>query len=478
MAPGGPFMRIIIGGGGRVGSGLAKALRSEDKEVVLVDNNARVVKNAQGMDILVIYGDVTKRNKFIEAGIDSAEVYVASTDSDELNLLSCALAKHVHAEKTDGKGNLTTICRLRNPHFVEEHKSGKLGQWAGVDHVVHPIDDAIDRLMSGLRSSSLSEVIPFEADAYIVELDVRSEASNVVHRTLRESGAKVEGGLPLIVGLKRDGNQGKVPTADDILLPNDRVAVATAGEASFNRILRILGHEAVDFPEKPKVIIFGASLIGTRLAKAWQRTGASVTVVERDLQLANNMAGSDIGDLPGIEIIHGDHLDKELLSEIEISSMDIAISALDNDHGSIAAVLLAMDMGVERTGLILYDADLVSVVRRMGITFSVDRRRVAIDAMLSRIHSELPGPYAVLSSVPDVVGICLPVTDRVKFVGKTIADAGLPEWCKVAFIQRKNIHDEWETLRPSSSKNLLEGDKLTIFLPPDRVYDLERKFKV
>ncbi|RAH15838.1 MAG: hypothetical protein CMB20_001205 [Methanobacteriota archaeon] len=65
-----------------------------------------------------------------------------------------------------------------------------------------------------------------------------------------------------------------------------------------------------------------------------------------------------------------------------------------------------------------------------------------------------------------------------KFAGKTIADAGLPDWCKVAFIQRKNIHEEWETLRPSSSKNLLEGDKLTIFLTPDRVDDLERKFKV
>ena len=471
-------MRVIIGGGGRVGSGLAKALRSEEKEVVLVDNSARVVKNSQGMDILVIYGDVTQRNKFIEAGIESAEVYVAATNSDELNLLSCALAKHVHKEKTNGKGTITTICRLRNPHFVEEHKSGKLGQWAGVDHVVHPVDDAIERLMSGLRSSSLTEVIPFEADAYIVELDVKSEAGSVVHRTLRESGSKVEGGLPLIVGLKRDGDLGKVPTADDIILPNDRVAIATAGEASFNRILRIFGHEAVDFPEKPKVIIFGAGLIGTQLAKNWISSGASVTVVEKDLQRANNLAGSDIGNLNGLEIIHGDHLDKELLAEIEISSHDIAISALDDDHASIAAALLANDMGVNRTGLIMYDADLVNVVRRMGITFSVDRRRVAIDAILSRIHSELPGPYAVLSSVPDVVGICLPVNDRVKFAGKTIADAGLPEWCKVAFIQRKNIHEEWETLRPSSGKNILEGDKLTIFLPPDRVDDLEKKFKV
>ena len=362
--------------------------------------------------------------------------------------------------------------------FLEEHKSGKLSKWAGVDHVVHPVDGAIERLMSGLRSSSLTEVIPFEADAFIVELEVQSEAGAVVHRTLRDSGNKVEGGMPLIVGLKRDGEPGRVPVADDQILPKDKLAIATAGEASFNRILRIFGHEQVDFPDKPRVAIFGAGLVGTRLAKAWLDSNAFVTVVERDLEKANTLSGSDLGNRKGIEIIHGDHLDKDLLSEIEISSFDLAISALDNDHASIAAVLLASDMGVERTGLILYDADLVNVVRRMGITFSVDRKRVAIDTILAKIHSELPGPYAVLSSVPDVIGICLPVLPEVKFAGKTIADAGLPEWCKVAFIQRKNIHEDWETMRPSSSKSLLEGDRLTIFLPPDRVDDLERKFKV
>ena len=85
-----------------------------------------------------------------------------------------------------------------------------------------------------------------------------------------------------------------------------------------------------------------------------------------------------------------------------------------------AAVLLASDMGVERTGLILYDADLVNVVRRMGITFSVDRKRVAIDTILARVHSELPGPYAVLSSVPDVIGICLPINPDVNSSSVTI----------------------------------------------------------
>ena len=133
-------------------------------------------------------------------------------------------------------------------------------------------------------------------------------------------------------------------------------------------------------------MIFGAGLIGTRLAKAWLESNAIVTVVESDLEKANILAGSDLGNHKDIEIIHGDHLDKDLLSEIEISSQDLAISALNNDHESIAAVLLASDLGVERTGLILYDADLVNVVRRMGITFSVDRKRVAIDTILAKIH--------------------------------------------------------------------------------------------
>ena len=106
-------MRVIIGGGGRVGTGLAGALRSEDKDVVLVDNNARAVKNSQGMDILVLHGDITQRQKFIEAGIETAQVYVAATNSDERNILSCALAKHVHKEQTNGKSELTTICRVR-----------------------------------------------------------------------------------------------------------------------------------------------------------------------------------------------------------------------------------------------------------------------------------------------------------------------------------------------------------------------------
>ena len=86
-------MRVIIGGAGRVGSELARAMRAETMDVVLIDNDSRAVKNAQSLDALVIHGDITSREALQEAGIGDATVFVAVTDSDDRNLIACALAE-------------------------------------------------------------------------------------------------------------------------------------------------------------------------------------------------------------------------------------------------------------------------------------------------------------------------------------------------------------------------------------------------
>jgi Trk K+ transport system NAD-binding subunit len=166
------------------------------------------------------------------------------------------------------------------------------------------------------------------------------------------------------------------------------------------------------------------------------------------------------------------------LTEIGIPDHHIAIAALENDLASIAAALLASDMGVNRTGLLLYDADLVKVTQRMGITFAVDRKRVAVDNMLAQIHTKAAGAYALLTNIPNIVGISMEVNERARFSGKRVVEANLPEWMRIAFIQRKNNNGIWESLRPSPDKALLNGDRLIIFSTPDRMQDIEKRFKV
>ena len=149
-------MRIIIGGAGRVGTDLAKALRAEDIDVVLVDSDSRAVKNAQNLDVVVIHGDLTKREKLLEAGIGFSSVFVAATNSDERNLLACALANHVFEQSSaENAEPLLSICRVRDMNFVEEQANGHLRQWAKVNHVINPLEGAIQRLHSGLRSSAI-----------------------------------------------------------------------------------------------------------------------------------------------------------------------------------------------------------------------------------------------------------------------------------------------------------------------------------
>jgi Trk K+ transport system NAD-binding subunit len=135
-------------------------------------------------------------------------------------------------------------------------------------------------------------------------------------------------------------------------------------------------------------------------------------------------------------------------------------------------------MGVQRTGLLLYDADLVKVTQRMGITFAVDRKRVAVDNMLAQIHTKTAGGYAILSNIPNIIGVSMLVSDQARFSGKRIIEASFPEWMRIAFIQRQNTSGIWESLRPSPDKTLLVDDRLIIFCSPDRVADLEKRFKV
>ena len=473
------ILRVIIGGAGRVGTELAKTLRAEEMDVVLVDSDSRAVKNAQNLDVLVIHGDLTTREKLHEAGIGEAEVFVAATNSDERNLLACALAEHAHYQYGGSKAKpLLSISRVRSLNFMQEQQEGHLTGWAKVNHVVNPLDSAIKRLHTGLRSSSIEEVIPFGHDAYIIEFNITKNADRIVFKKLSEASKSIDGGLPLIVGVKRAGEKSVVPDGDFMLMPNDTIAVATTGLQSFNRILNIFGHEATDFPISPKVAIIGANRIGQMIAENWLSNGAEVTVIERDLQVANELSGAQIGSHPNLEVIHGDHLDRDILTEVGIPEHHIAIAALESDHDSIAAALLASDMGVSRTGLLLYDADLVRVTQRMGITFAVDRKRVAVDNILAHIHTKASGAYAVLSNVPNIVGISMTVDESHKFSNKQISKAGFGEWMRIAFIQRMTVDGNWETLRPAPDKLILPQDNLIIFTSPDRVLDLERKFKV
>ena len=469
-------MRILIGGAGEVGRGLAEALLKEGRVVVLIDNNPEVIREAQSLNALVIQGDIKHRKTLEEAGISDSNFFIAVTDSDEQNLISCALARHcIKKHKGDDVGFMA-IARVNDPEMLNEAETGNLTEWTGIRHVVSTIDNSIKRLQTGLQCIAFEEVLEIGNDAYIVELKLTKYATNLAYSNLRDAGKNIAG-LPTIVGLMKEDKTTSVPDAETNLVPGDRLAFATIGVGSFPRIVRLTGNEEEEFPSNPRVLIFGANLLGTRLVSTYLNSGCRVTVIEEDLELANKLAGSEIGNHRLLDIINGEHRDIELLKDIDVESHNLALAALEDDHAGIAAVLLAQDMGVDRTGLILNDAKLVKVVHRMGITFAVARRKVALDAILTKIHSYLPGAYNMLETIPNVVGMSVPVTEGHKFVGNTLDECKIPKGCKVVFIQR-TVNNKTMTLSGESNKQLLANDRLIVFMPTEKVATFEKSMGV
>ena len=187
---------------------------------------------------------------------------------------------------------------------------------------------------TGLRSSAIEEVIPFGHEAFIIGFNVTKDAEQVIYQTLAEASLGIEG-LPLIVGVKRDGEPSTVPNKDFTLMPKDR-SLPTSGLGSFSRILTAFGHESIDFlnhvlplSEQPMLVAESGELASKWRIRHCDRTKS---------QIANNLSGSDIGahatltSFTGISLI-------ETFSRNRNQGTSYCYRNSEDDHVSIAAAL-------------------------------------------------------------------------------------------------------------------------------------------
>ena len=213
--------------------GLAEALIKEQKnDVVLLDMNSRAVKNCASLRHAGPARRHARPPGLIEAGIERADVFIAATDKDDRNVLACGLAKHLHEHRGGKREDLLTICRIRDETILDEQAHGGLAAWAEVDRAIDPIDGAISRLSSGIRASSFAEVIPFDHEGYLVELEITERHRLPLDVPLADVEVEAGAPVPLLIGLKRKGTRSIVPSGTTVLRPGDRIAVATTGLGS------------------------------------------------------------------------------------------------------------------------------------------------------------------------------------------------------------------------------------------------------
>lgn len=337
-------LKIIIVGCGKVGSTLLEELSKEGHELSIIDQRSeRIMEMTNMYDILGICGNGASYSVQKEAGIENADLVIAVTDSDELNLLCCTIAKRV--------GNCATIARVRTPDYSKE--VGYLRDKLGLAMIINPELEAAKEASHVLFLPTALEVNSFaHGQAEMVKFKIPA-GNELIDMSIAHLGRHITNEI-LICAVEREGEV-YIPSGNFILREGDVVSFVSNRKVA-REFLQKIGFET---RRVKNCLIVGGGRAAYYLAKELLRGGIRVTIIERDFKRCEELSVQ----LPKAVVINGDGTDKELLKEAGIEDAEAFVALTGIDEENILLTLHAKKVS---------NAKVVTKINRITFTEVID----------------------------------------------------------------------------------------------------------
>ena len=363
-------MKVIVIGAGVVGYTIAEKLSSEGHDVVVVENNEIIIKDVkESLDVNVVEGNGSSPKVLREAGIEQADMVIAVTDSDEVNMIACLIAST--QTKIPKK-----IARIRNPDYTAYQKLFEEGPLT-LDFNINPARAAAERILKIIDVPGATDVIEFShSDVKLVGIKL-SGASAMLGKRLMNLKELHPDNRVLIASIYR-GAETIVPDGGTVLKKDDTVFVVTI-KSEIPRILKMF-----DKGERvgKKVMIIGGGYIGSYLAECLEQRNFMVKIVERDSARCTYLAES----LKKTLVLHGDGTDQELLKEEGIEDIDTFIAVTNDEEDNILVSLLAKSMGASRVITLIDKPEYISLISSIGVDVVVSPRLASVNTILQFVR--------------------------------------------------------------------------------------------
>ena len=361
-------MKIVIIGDGKVGYRLAKQLSEENYDVVLIDNNAGKLREAiNKLDIFCIAGDGVSAEIQKEAGVPGADLVIACASTDELNMLSCLIAKRLGAENT--------IARVRNPIYYEQIHI--LKEDLRLTMAINPELAVANEIARVLIFPSASKVETFaKGKVELVEYTLRA-GNPMIGMTLAEMYRKFQ--IKILVCAVQRGKEVYIPDGSFIPQEGDKIHVASSHQ-QLELFFNLLGDKKKIIK---KVLIAGGGRVGFYLAKQLCSMGMQVKIIEQSRKKSEYLCEQ----LPKATIIHGDATDHDLLVEEGIAEADAFIALTGLDEENIIVSLFAKTQGVHKIIAKVNEETRVQMVGSLGLDSLVSAKTATADAIISYVRA-------------------------------------------------------------------------------------------
>ncbi len=447
-------MKIIVFGCGKVGATVISGLSGEGHDIVAIDKDPKAVERMTNMyDVMGLCGNGIDSDTMLEAGCDEAELFVAVTGSDELNMLGCFLARRMGAKHT--------IARLRNPEYNDDSLVF-LRQHLDLSMPINPDKQVAHEIFNTLRFPSAVKVDTFSGrNLEIVELVLGSD-SPFAGMKLIDIRKKYDEKFLVCFVMREDTVC--IPDGNFELCVGDKIGV-TAPHSEIQKLLKNMG-----MPQKmPKsVMIMGASRIAFYLSKMLINAGVHVKVVEKNPEVCSEFASG----VPSAVMIVGDGMDSEVLLEEGISTVDGFVALTGSDEVNILSSFFATGQNVPAVITKVNRSDIANTSERLGLRCIVSPQKTVSD-ILSRyaraIHNSLGSNVETLYKLMDGKAEVLEF--------KVAADF---EYCNIAFKDLKTkpnfliagIIRARKPIIPSGNDVIMPGDRVIVLAAGHTLGDL------
>lgn len=434
-------MQVLIIGAGEVGYHTALRISREGHKVVVVDRDAEGIRKVnEQMDVQTLVGPGASPRILRQAEVDQADLVVAVTDSDEVNLQACRIARLLAP-------SATRVARIRSEDYLDFFEEVGIKTF-DLDTVINPERELTAQIEQFISVPAASSVADFaEGRVKLLGLKIPA-ASPLVGRTMAD--LHPSGGPSFLVAAIERGGHTVIPRGTDVILPED-VAYVVAREKAIDEVM---SHFGLQSTQVRNLIVVGGGAIGRLVAAGAAKRGIKVRVIERDEARCEAL----VEQLNDVMVLHGDGTDLSLLEEENVGSADVFAAVTDDEEDNVLIALLGKKMGAKRTIARVAHMGYVPLVSTLGLDLVVSPRFAAVGAILRHLRrGKVLSVAALKDEGAEVIEVEAQETSAL--VGKPLAQVKLPVGVLIAAVVRQG-----EVLIPDGATVVQPGDHLVIFL--------------